>query len=366
MKEKGSRILPPVNGHPQSSALTTNFLDKTELDEDGHSQSSNSKQRTMAADPNLSRKSESLGQELTSRSSQASPSPSQVSFETKNHRNMVLPKPKSILVKRSVSEGPPNKGHDHEPSQYRQSSLSLRRASGDKNNNLSIRGKESFTKSLAGRSVQIQSATSPIMNADLSEQEEAPVASPSSFKPANPRRTVSFAPVHQIRKVSISKIDNPTSNVRQSNISFRADLPRILQAGIRPDTPERQGLRPGPPAPTPRQLALWEEDELGADGYGQGGHFERALGTPEGAQIHVNMLDERMMEIASGGTSRNPGVLGHATPGYVAAMRRQQYAKAHTSFRRPERGFPQNPCESRRRLPLSSHSKPFQAIANTK
>ena len=278
---------------------------------------------------------------------------------------MERPKPRGILVKRSVSEGPPNKDHDCDPLQQRQYSLSLHRVSGHKKNS-SDRCKESFgdvsprssIQNAPVTALQTQSAISPhrklrITNAEWGDEEEEELAgdSASSFERAIPRRTVSFAPAHQIRQLSISKSGgSPTTSVRHQNVSFRADLPRVLQAGIRPDPPERQGIRQGGPAPIPRQLALWEDEELGADGYGQGGHFERPLGTTEGAQIHVKVLDEKMKKIASKSTWSNPVTLGHTTPGYVAAMRRQQYASAYKSFRHPERGLPKNTGKSRQGL----------------
>jgi hypothetical protein len=55
--------------------------------------------------------------------------------------------------------------------------------------------------------------------------------------------------------------------------------------------------------------------------------------------MHAKILVEKMREIVAGGTLSNPDILVQATPGYVAAMRRQHYADAYTSFRRPERGL---------------------------
>jgi hypothetical protein len=376
MTEKGSKIPPPANEPPFSSALASSLWNLAERDEHSHSQSSNRKQRSEATDNKIPHKSESLEEQPTIHSSQSTRSPSHALFENKNYSNMVQPKPKGILVKRSVSEGPPNKDHGNESSHHRQSSLSLGRVLGS-NNNSSIRVNKSSEKigprpsmqTAPVAAVQTQSAIWPqrklrIMNAEWNE-EDIGVTSSSFTEQAIPRRTVSFAPVHEIRQSSISESGSPTPSVRHPNLSFRTDLPRVLQAGIRPDTPERQGIRPGPPAPTPRQLALWEEEELGSDGYGQGGHFERPLRTAEEAQIHLKMLDERMKKIANEGTWSNPGVLGHATPGYVAGMRRQQYANAYTSFRHPQRGLSKNSGASRRwSLLISCDSEPFRTDAN--
>ena len=269
------------------------------------------------------------------------------------------PKPRGILVKRSVSEGPSNKDHDHELSHHRQSSLSLRHVSNNANL-FTDHSKDDFRgivprnsmHAAGGGAVKTQSGISSqrrlrIMNAEWSDEEEAAVSSVSSFEPAVPRRTVSFAPIPETQQLSISETSSLCSSIRHPKSSPRADLPRILQAGVRPDTPAQQSLRGDRSAPTPRQLALSEEEELGADGLGQGGDSEQPLGPSEEAHVYVQMLDDRMKEIASKGTWSKPSRLGHATPGYVATMRRQQYADAHTSFRRPERGLSQSSCELR-------------------
>jgi hypothetical protein len=302
---------------------------------------------------------EPLGQEPSSHSSYPSLYPSQLSFQNNGHGDMIRPRPKGILIKRSVSDGLPKKEHDHASSHHRQTSLSLCRVSG-KNNRISVRTKEGFTNAVAQPSmqtaqiaaVQAQSTISTerelrIMNVEWSGENEAAVALASSFEPANPRRTVSFAPVHQIRQPSISESRSPTFNAHHPNGSFHAGLPRVLQAGIRPSTPERQGVLPGSPALTPRQLGVWEEEELGVNEYQQHGYFERPSRTAEEAHIHSRILDKRMKEIASGGTWSNSSVPVHATSGYVAAMRRQQYANVATSFRHPQCGLSKNAGECR-------------------
>ena len=322
-------------------------------------QFTDSKRKTGASDSNLPHNHDFPGQQPISRSSLSKPSPSELFLKTTQGLIMGPPKPRGILVKRSVSEGAPNKDHDPEVPHHRQSSLSLRQLS----NNTSyftectkegLRGSnpEPSTHHAPVAAVQTQSTMSPhrrlrLMNAEWSDEEEATVASVSSFEPAVPRRTVSFAPVPETQQLCISETSSPTSSVHYSNISFRADLPRVLQAGIRSDTPERQGVRPTPPVATLRQLALWEEEEPAPEDYGQGEHFQQQVGASEAAQMHAKMLDERMKEIASKGTWSIPSHLGNATPGYVATMRRQQYADAHSSFRRPERGLSNNSGESR-------------------
>jgi hypothetical protein len=256
---------------------------------------------------------------------------------------------------RSVSEGLPYKEHDHASWHH----LSLRRVSSNKNE-ISVHTKECFTNIVPRPSlqtpqiaaVQAQSTTTPerelrIMNTERSRKDEAAVALASSFQPENHCRAVLFAPVHQIRQLSISVSGSPTFSAHHPNVSSRADLPRVLQAGIRSSTPEYQDVRQGPPATTPRQLELWEEQELGANEYGQGGHVERQLRMVEEAHTHSKMLDERMKEIVSKGTWSNPNVPGHTTSGYVAAMRRQQYANVYTSFRHPQRGVSKNAGEWR-------------------
>lgn len=351
--------LPANELHP-SSALASSRSDTTQPDEDGNSPSSNRKHRIDAIDNEVPHRSEFLEEQPTTCSTQSGRSRSHTSFKTKNYRNMVQPMPKGILIKRSASEGLPNKDHGNESSRRRQSSLSLHRASVSDSIS-SISSRKSFEKidprpskhSTPVAAVQTQSAIwrqqkLQIMNAEWSEEDVDVLASASFAEHATPRRKVSFAPVHHIRQSSSSERDSPEPSFRHPNISFRADLPRVLQAGIRADAPERQGMRPGPPAPTPRQLALWEEDELGADGYGQGGHFERPLRTAEEAQIHLKILDKRMKLIVNERTCSKPGIIGHATPGYVARMRRQQYANAHTSFRHPQRGLSKNSGASRR------------------
>ena len=106
-------------------------------------------------------------------------------------------------------------------------------------------------------------------------------------------------------------------------------------------------MSPDASAPSPRQVAFWEKEDLGTYVYKQDGHFERPPGTAGGAQEHLKILDEKMKQIAREGTHIDHGVLGQATPGYVAAMRRQQYANAYTSFRHSQNGLHKNSGESR-------------------
>ena len=273
-------------------------------------------------------------------------------------------------MKRSVSEGASNKDHNNELSHCRHSSLSLRHVSNN-TNLFADRSKDGFRgivsrnlmQTAHGGAVQTQSGIPPqrrlrIMNAEWSDEGEAAVSSVSSFEPTVPRRAVSFAPIPEMQQLSISETRSLASSIRHQNTSPRTDLPRILQAGVRSDTPEHQSLRGGRSVPTPRQLALSEEEELGADGNGQGGDSEQPLGHSEGTYVYVQMRDKRMKEISSKGTWSEPDRLGHATPGYVATLRRQQYADAHTSFRRPERGLSQSSCELRLCLLAHFHAIP--------
>lgn len=121
------------------------------------------------------------------------------------------------------------------------------------------------------------------------------------------------------------------------NISSQTDLPSVLQVGIPPATSERQGVRWKVVVPTPRQLALGEEEELGPDGHGQDGHVERPLRTTKEVEGHLKMPDGRAREVGDLRTRETFGISCKATPGYVAAMRRQQYANVCTSFRHPQR-----------------------------
>jgi hypothetical protein len=279
-------------------------------------------------------------------------------LEIKDHRNTVQSKPKSILVKRSASEGPPNKCHHRESSQYRQSSISVRHNLGSETK-YPAHSKKSFENMLSSprtvtgplSGMQTQSLPSPqqelwIMDAKGNQEHEV---AESSVEQAIPRRTVSFAPDPLILRPSISESGYPTSSIHRPNISFRTDLPRSLQAGIRPHTPEPQAMSQDTSAPSPRQVALWEKEDLGTyvQLYEQDGHFERPPGTTEGAQEYLKVLDEKMKQIASEGTRVDHDVLGQATPGYVATMRRQQYADAYTSFRHSQHGWSKNLGESR-------------------
>jgi hypothetical protein len=356
MRENGSCIAPPANEPLEGPALKLPYGNLVELDENGDPKYSDSGKWAEAANNNnnyyyyLPQKPESPRPEPTYGSSQSSPCLSQCSLKAKADRNIGPPTPRGILVKRSVSEEPPNKEHTPESSQYRQSSLSLCYGS-DNFQRFAERSEESFRDILPRPSmhaapvaaVRTQPAvlaqrTLRSMNPEWREEREVTSASIPAFEPANPRRTVSFAPIHQTRQPSILGKGPPTTTVCYQNVSFRGGLPRVLQAGIRPDAPERPAGCPGPAAHTPRQLALWEEEEPGAGGYGQGGHCELPLGRAEETQVHVKILVEKMREIVTRGTLSNPDVLGQATPGYVVAMRRRHYADVYTSFRRPGRG----------------------------
>lgn len=354
MRENGSWIAPPANESPEGPALRVPYENLVELDGDSYSKYSDSGKWAEAANNNyyhLPQKPESARPEPTYCSSQSSPCLSQISFEAKADHSIGPPTPRGILVKRSASEEPPNKKHTPESSQYRRSSLPLCYGS-DNLQSFAERSEESFRDILPRSSMHaapvaavrtrptvLAQRTLQSMNPKWREEREAASASIPAFEPANPRRTVSFAPVHQIRQSSIPGKGIPTTTVRYQNVSFCGDLPRVLQAGIRPDAPERLAECPGPAAHTPRQLALWEEEELGAGGYEQDGHCELPLGRAEETQKHIEILVEKMREIVTRRTLSNSDVLGQATPGYVAAMRRQHYADAYTSFRRPERGL---------------------------
>jgi hypothetical protein len=351
MREKGSRIAPLTNEPSEGSALKVSYENLVELNGDGHLKYSDSRELTEAANNNLPQKPGSPRPEPTSCSSQSSPRLPQTSVKAKVDGNIGQPTPRGILVKRPVSEKLPNREYTPESSRYRQSSLPLCHGSGNFRS-LAERSEESFRDVLLGPSmhaapaavVRTQSAGSAqrtlrSMNPQWREEREAVSASISAFEPANPRHTVSFAPVHQVRQSSIPGKDAPTTIVRCQKISFRGDLPRVLQVGIRPETPESPAGRLGPATHIPGQLALWEKEELETGGYGQGGHCELPLGRVEETQMHAKILVEKMREIITRGALSNPDVLVRATPGYVAAMRRQHYADAYTSFRRPECGL---------------------------
>jgi hypothetical protein len=351
MREKGSRIAPPANEPPEGSALKVSYENLVELNRDGHLKYSDNRKLTEAANNNLPQKYGSPRPEPISCSSQSSPGLPHTSVKAKADGNIGRPTPRGILVKRPASEEPPNREYTPESSQYRQSSLPLCHGSGNFKS-FAERSEESFRDILLGPSihaaptavVRAQSAgpaqsTLRSMNPQWREEREPASASISAFEPANPRRTVSFAPVHQVRQSSIPREDAPTTAVRCQKLSFRGDLPRVLQAGIRPDTPESPAGRPGPATHILGQFALWEEEELGTGGCGQGRHCGLPLGRAEETQRHAKILVEKMKEIVTRGTSSNPNVLVQATPGYVAAMRRRHYADAYTSFRRPECGL---------------------------
>jgi len=366
MRENGSWIAPPANEPPEGPALNMPYGDLVELDGDGHPKYSDGGKWTETANNNyyLPQKPESPRPEPTYGSSKSSPCLSQISLEAKADYNIGPPTPRGILVKRSVSEKPPNKNHNPESSQYRQSSLSLCHGS-DGLQDFAERSEESFRDILPRPSMHtapvaavrtqptvLAQRTLQSVNPEWREEREAASASIPAFEPANPRRTVSFAPVHQIQQSSIPGKGAPTTTVRYQNASFCGDLPRVLQAGIRSDTPERPAGCPGPAAHTPRQLASWKEEELGAGGYEQDGHCELPLGRAEETQTHVKILVEKMREIVTPGTLSNSDVLGQATPGYVAAMRRQHYADAYASFRRPEHGLSKDSGQSIGHSPL--------------
>jgi hypothetical protein len=353
MRENGSWIAPPANEPPEGPVLEVPYGNLVELDWGGYPKCSDSGKWAEATNSNyyyyLPQKPEYPRPEPSS--SRSTPCLSQFSLKAKADRNIGPPTPRGILVKRSVSEGPLNKEHTPESSHYRQSSLPLHHGS-DSFQSFAERSEENFGDILPKSSmhgapvaaVQTQPAvlarrTLRSMNPEWREEREAASTSIPAFEPANPRRTVSFAPVHQTRPPSIPGKGALTTTVRYQNVSLRGGFPRVLQAGIRPDEPERPAGCPGPAAHTPRQLALREEEELGAGGYEQGGHCEPPLGRTEETQIHVKILVEKMREIVTRETSSSPDVLGQATPGYVAAMRRQHYADAYTSFRRPGRGL---------------------------
>jgi hypothetical protein len=355
MREIGSWIAPPANEPPEGLVLKAPYGNLVELDGGDHPKYSDSGKWAEATNNNyyyyLPQKPESPRPEPTYCSSQSSPCFSQFPLKAKVDRNIGPPTPRGILVKRSVSEEALNKEHTLESSQYRQSSLPLCHGS-DNFQSFAERSEESFRDILPRPSmhaapvaaVRTQPAalaqhTLRSMNPEWREEREAASALIPAFEPANPRRTVSFAPVHQTRQSSIPGKRALTTAVRYQNVSFRGGLPRVLQAGIRPDELERAAGCPDPTAHTPRQLALWEQEELGAGGYEQGGHCELPLGRTEETQIHVKILVEKMREIVTRETPSNPDVLDQATPGYVAAMRRQHYADAYTSFRRPGRGL---------------------------
>lgn len=195
-------------------------------------------------------------------------------------------------------------------------------------------------------------------------EEEHDVAEAVSLfvEQAFPNRTVSFAPDSQILGSSISESGYPTSSIHHPNVWSLTNLPRSLQAGIRPDTPELQDISQATPAPTPRQLALWEGENLGTHVYEQDGYFQQRPGMAEGTQEHLKMLDERMKQIASEGTQFNHGVVGPATPGYVATMRHQRYANACTSLRRSQHGLSKTSRKSRcRRLLARCDSERYKA-----
>jgi hypothetical protein len=344
MREKESWIALPANEPPEGLALKVPYENPVELDGNGHPKYSGSRKWTEAANIYLPQKPVSPRPEPISCSSQSSPCLPQISLKAKAEGNIGRPTPRGILIKRSVREEPPNREHPPESSQHRQTSLSLCHGSGNFQSFVE-RSEESFgdilpkpsTHTAPVAAVQAQSAVSAqrelqSMNPEWREEREAASASIPVFEPANPRRTVSFAPVHQIRQLSI-----PGNDAQQ--VPFHGDLPKVLQTGIQPDTGESPARPLGPAAHTPRQLALWEEEELGTGGYEQGGHCELPLGRVEETQMHVKILVEKMREIVTRGTLNDPDVLGQATPGYVAALRRQHYADAHTSFRRPKRGL---------------------------
>jgi hypothetical protein len=351
MRERGSRIAPPGNEPPEGSALKVPYENLAELNGDGHLEYSDSRKLAEAANDNLPRKPESPRPEPTSCSSQSSRRLPQIAVKAKADGNIGRPTPRSILVKRSVSEELPNREHTPESSRYRRLSLSLCHGSGNFKS-FAERSEESFRDILPGPSmhtapaavVRTQSAvlaqrTLRSMNPEWREGREVASAPIPAFEPANPRRTVSFAPVHQVRQPSIPGKDAPTTTIRYQKVSFRGELPRVLQAGIRPDTPESPAERLGPAAHVLGQLALWEKDERGTGGYGQGGHCVLPLEGAEETQMRAEILAEKMREIVTRGTLSSPDVRVQATPGYVAAMRRQHYADAYTSFRRPERGL---------------------------
>lgn len=359
IKEKRPSIPPSTDRPSPHSAPTISPSNPPERDKRDCPKSNDKMQKTDGNDTKILYEAQSSEREPTSRYSQSSPSPSRISLEIIDHRNAVKSKPKSILVKRSVSEGPQNKGHGRESSQYRQSSLSdCHNPSSEKMS--PTHSKKSFesmlsrpcmeTGPLSGVQIQALLSAQPrlrIMNAKGNEEQDVAEAFHSSIEQAIPRRTVSFAPDTLGHRSSISERSYSTSSIHCPNVWFRAKLPRILQAGIRLETPELQGMSQDISARTPRQLALWDEGDLGTYVYEQDGHFDQPTGTAEGAQEQLSMLDKRMKQIASKSTRINHDVLGQATPGYVATMRRQQYANVYTSFRHSQHGLSRNSGESR-------------------
>ena len=190
------------------------------------------------------------------------------------------------------------------------------------------------------------------MNAEW--KEEGLVVPSSSFdEQALPHRTVSFAPKPQIRQPNIAEREPTNFSIRHPSASFSVDLPRVLQAGIRPDTIACRGVRQGQSKATPRQLALGGEGVLGTDRHERDMHFGVPLIQGEEAHTHLKRLDEKMEKIATGGKWNNLCVPSQATLGYVATMRRQQFANAYISFRHPQRGLSRNAGELRQ--PLTSH-----------
>src|SRR3954451_8655526 len=140
MREKGSWIALPANESPEGPVLKVPYRNLDELGGNGHP---NSRKWTETANNNLPQKPESPTPEPTSCSPQSSPCLLQISLKAKTDRNIARPTPRGILIKRSVSEEPPNREHISESSQYWQFSLSL--CHGSRNfQSLTERSEESF------------------------------------------------------------------------------------------------------------------------------------------------------------------------------------------------------------------------------
>src|SRR5438045_1789106 len=148
IKEKTSSIPSSTGRLSPHSAPPASRPSSLEQDEHDYSKSSDWRPKTDGNETKKSYTPKSSERGPTSLPSQSSPLPSHTSLEIKHHRNTVLSKPKSILVKRSASEGPPNKGHDRESSQYRQSSISVRDNPGSETKYLA-HSKKSFENMLS-------------------------------------------------------------------------------------------------------------------------------------------------------------------------------------------------------------------------
>ena len=115
------------------------------------------------------------------------------------------------------------------------------------------------------------------------------------YSPSTPEVSVTDADDSR----TIATANRRYSEENLSTTSARRELPRVLQSGVRANEPEVFTVLPDRTVPTPRQLALWEEEELEDEGFERGGRHALMVGTPSGAREKLAEYEARAAALRS-------------------------------------------------------------------